>query len=295
MSDLKKYVSTCLFSTAALLGGGFPAFAAAGAPSLGTASNFAVLSAAPNGGGAVTCTKSVIAGDVGSSAAPASVKQTNCTISGSIIAPVSDQVLADFNTAYDQYASINCTGSLNTAYTGQAVTLTPGVYCNAAGVTFTDSTLTLDAQGDPNAVWIFKIGTGGSGALTGTNFSVVTANGGQKYNVYWWAAEAVTMTTTGFQGTILAGAAVAMSGLAGTTTPFYGDALAKAAVSLTNVTVSSSQSSGAANSQSTCNQGVGNGPDGCDPGRSNSNWPFGSSDEKGGVPGSPGRKGGNSK
>lgn len=39
-----------------------------------------------------------------------------------------------------------------------------------------------------------------------------------------------------------------------------------------------------------CNQGVGNGPEGCDPGNSNHNQP--SNDENGGVPGAPGRQGG---
>lgn len=295
MNGFRKRFSTYLLATAALLVGASPAFAA-GAPSLGAASSFAVLSAAPNGGGAVTCTNSVITGDVGSSGAPASVTQTNCSINGAVIAPVSAQVLTDFNAAYNQYASVSCTGSLNTAYTGQALTLTPGVYCNAAGVTFTDSTLTLDAQGDPNAVWIFKIGNGGTGALTGTNFSVVMANGGDACNVYWWVAEAVTMTTSSFQGTILAGAAITMTGLAGTTTPFNGDALAKAAVTLTDVTVTGCAASGG-KSRSKCNQGVGNGPEGCDPGNSDhgSIFPFGSNDETGGTPGSPGRKGGNRK
>ena len=181
---------------------------------MGAASNFAVLSAAPGGGGAVTCTNSNISGNVGSSGALASVTQTNCLISGAIIAPVSTQVIAGFNNAYDQYASVSCTDLLSTAYTGAVLTLTPGVYCNAEGVTFTDTTLTLDAHGNANAVWVFKIGTGGTGALTGTNFSVLMTNGGQACNVYWQVAEAVTMTTSGFQGNILAGAAITMTGLA---------------------------------------------------------------------------------
>jgi len=270
--------------------------AAATAPALGAASNFAVLSAAPNAGGAVTCTTSTVNGDVGSSGPMASIVQTGCTITGAIIAPVSDQVLADFNSAYDQYAAIPCTGTLDTAYTGATLTLTPGVYCNAAAVTFTDTTLTLDAQGDANAVWIFKIGTGGTGALTGTNFSVVMANGGQSCNVYWWVAEAATMTTSSFQGTILAGAAITVTGLAGAATPFNGDILAKAAVTLTDVTVTSCNASGGGDkSKSKCNQGVGNGSEGCDPGKSNQGDPNRSNDENGGTPGNPGRKGGNGK
>ncbi len=44
-----------------------------------------------------------------------------------------------------------------------------------------------------------------------------------------------------------------------------------------------------------CNQGVGNGPEGCDPGNSNQGDPNRSNDELGGTPGNPGRKGGNGK
>ncbi len=294
---IKKYLSTGLLGIAALLVGASPAFAAR-APSLGAASNFAVLSVAPSGGGAVTCTDSTITGDVGSSGAPASVTQTNCTITGAVIAPVSAQVLTDFNSAYAALADnsatskYQCTDTLASTITGP-VTLYPGVYCTSAALTGT-GVLTLDAHNDPNPVWIFKIGTSGTGALTGTNFSVVMANGAQPCNVYWLVAEAVTMTTSGFQGTILAGAAITMTGLASPTTPFNGDALAKAAVTLTNFSVTScNATSGGGKSQSKCNQGVGNGPEGCDPGNSNANWPFGgSNDEKGGTPGDPGRKGG---
>ena len=98
MRDLRASLSTCLLATAALLGVASPAGAAV-APILGSASNFAVLSAAPGSAGAVTCTDANIIGDVGSSDAPASVTQTNCTIAGAVVAPVSSQVLADFNTA----------------------------------------------------------------------------------------------------------------------------------------------------------------------------------------------------
>ena len=297
MKDLQRNLSTCLLAAAALLGSAFPA-AAADAPVLGAASNFAVLSAARGGTGAVTCTNSSITGDVGSSGLMASVTQTACTIAGTTIAPVSTQALADFNAAYDQYANIPCTGTLNAAYTNAALTLAPGVYCSAAAVTFTDTTLTLDGQGDPDATWIFKVGTGGTGALTGTNLSVVMTNGGEPCNVYWWVAEAVTMTTSAFQGTLLAGAAITMTGLAGNTTPFNGNALSKAAVTLTGVTVAGCKApAGPGKPRGKCNQGVGNGPEGCDPGNSNQGRvsPFGSNDEAGGVPGNPGRKGGNKK
>lgn len=44
-----------------------------------------------------------------------------------------------------------------------------------------------------------------------------------------------------------------------------------------------------------CNQGVGNGPEECDPGNSNQDDDSRSNDELGGEPGEPGRKGGNGK
>jgi hypothetical protein len=299
MKNLQGTLSSGLLAVAALLGSALPA-GAADAPVLGAASSFAVLSAARGGTGAVTCTNSSIAGDVGSSGLMASITQTACTIAGATIAPVSTQVLAGFNAAYDQYANIPCTGSLNAAYTNTALTLLPGVYCSTAAVTFTDTILTLDGQGDPNATWIFRIGTGGTGALTGTNLSVVMANGGEPCNVTWWVAEAVTMTTSSFQGTVLAGAGITMTGLAGSTTPYNGNALAKAAVTLTGVTVAGCRAPvGPGKPRARCNQGVGNGPEGCDPGNSNQSRvsPFGpnSNDEVGGVPGNPGRKGGNIK
>ena len=297
MNNLQKYLSTCVLAMAALVVGASPAFAASSAPSLGAASNFAVLSTLTTSPGAVTCTDSTIDGDVGTASSnPLSVTQTRCTISGAIITPVSAGVIADFNSAYDAYANIACTDWLLPAYTDTTLTLVPGVYCNDAGVTFTDTTLIL--QGNANAVWIFKIGTGGTGALTGTNFSVIMANGGDPCNVFWWVAQAVTMTTSGFQGTILAGAAITMTGLAGPTTAFNGNALAKAAVTLTNFTVTGCESGTPIppTPKQRCNQGVGNGPEGCDPGKSNQGEPSRSNDEVvGATSGDPGRKGGNGK
>lgn len=288
MIDMKKHLPMRLFATAALLVGASPAFAA-GALSAGTASNFAVLSAAPGGAGVVTCTNSTIIGDVGSSGLPASVVQTACPITGAIIAPVSTQVLTDFNTAYNALADQPC----DTFLTGTLanVTLTPGVYCFAAAATQT-GTLTLN--GGSNDTWLFKVGTSGTGALTGTDFSVVMAGGGQACNVTWWVAQAATLTTSDFKGTILAGAAITGTGVA-PTSPFEGRALAKAAVTLTNVAFAGcTGGSIGGTAKPKCNQGVGNGPEGCDPGNSTQN-PFRRSNDElpGAVPGSPGRKGGN--
>jgi hypothetical protein len=334
MKHRQKHLSARLIALAAFLTAAPMAAWAATAPNLGTAASFAVLGAgsavvpSTTASTAVSTTDSAITGDVGSAGAVTLTRtnvngkvilsgafaQTGSTYSG-LSTPLPVSVINDFNTAYDSYAAIPCTGTLNTAYTGAALTLAPGVYCNAAAVTFTDSTLTLDAQGNANAVWIFKIGTAGTGALTGTNFTVSMANGGNSCNVSWWVAQASTMTRSTFQGNLLAGEAITLTGLAGTTTPFNGDIMAKNGITVTNYNVLGCNASRSGNGGSgdhdndhekdhdnnghhdndheKCNQGVGNGSEGCDPGHSDRHNPWGSNDEHGGKPGDPGRKGGN--
>jgi hypothetical protein len=271
MSSCQKYFSVCLLALLTQA-----AFAK-------DASGPAILSATPGHGGAVTCTDSTIVGNVDSTGLRASVVQTSCTISGSVSAPVSTGVLTDFNSAYDALALTQCDQVLTGTLAG--VTLTPGVYCFDAAATLT-GLLTLN--GPSNGIWLFKVGTSGTGALTGTNFSMVMANGGTACNVTWWVSQAATMTTSDFLGTIYAGAAITDTG--GT---FSGNALAKAAVTLTGASLTGCDSGGGRTAKAACNQGVGNGPEACDPGNSNQGNPLRSNDELGGVPGNPGRKGGN--
>jgi len=124
-------------------------------------------------------------------------------------------------------------GDVCTTLTGtlDGVTLSPGAYCFNVAATVT-GVLTLDGPSD--GVWILNIGASGTGALTGTNFSVSMAGGGQACNVTWWVADATTMTTSGFKGNILAGAAITLTG--GT---FKGNASSKADVTITGTAVTS--------------------------------------------------------
>jgi hypothetical protein len=282
-----------------------------GGGSSGAASNFAVLANAE-----VTCTRGTITGDVGTFLAPSAGKVTlndGCLINGTVHNGDAAAISAynAFLGEYDDVANTGCTGSLNTVYTDVALTLRPGVYCNAADVTFTRVTLTLDGRGNPNAVWIFKIGTGGTGALTGTNLSVVWT-GENPCNVTWWTAQGATITDSQkgvprpFVGTILAGAAITTTGDNTAGVPadhlsFAGNAWAGASgvgdVTMTDTDLVGCQG-GKRNGNGKdhdkdhekCNQGVGNGREGCDPG--NSNHRHGSNDEDGGSRGDPGRKGG---
>ena len=222
MTYSQKYLPARLLGIAVLVGAAAPTFAA-DAPSLGSASSFAVLSAEAKTRGAVTCTDATIVGDVGSSGFPAAVVQTGCARAGVITAPVSAHVLADFNGAYNALQASRCerilTGTLD------AVTLPPGVYCFDAAAVLT-GTLTLN--GPATGVWIFLV----NGDLTGNIFTTLLANGAQSCNVFWGPSGAATMTDSNLKGTILAGAATTL-----TRGTFIGRALATNAVTLTGVAV----------------------------------------------------------
>lgn len=200
--------------------------AAAVAPSLGAAHPFTVLGT--NGiatSGTVSCTTSTINGDVGSTFD--SITDIGCTINGSISAPVDAAVVADFDSAYSQLDSLN--PACDDVIPITSTTLAPGVYCSAAGTTFGAGViLTLD--GDASDVWVFRVGTGGSGALTGNSFQVVMGGSALPCNVYWRTAEAATLTSSSFIGSILAGTAVTVTG-----GNFLGRAMASTDVTLTNV------------------------------------------------------------
>jgi len=255
------------------------------------ASNFTVLANA-----AVSCTDGSIAGSVGTflTTPPGAVTQVNCPISGSIDIGDAAAIAAyrGFLAEYAALAPVAGNGCTALSGTLENVTLPPGTYCFSAAAALT-GTLTLD--GPKNGTWLFTIGTaglGGTGALTGTNFSVVMAGGGQPCNVTWWVSQAVTMTTSGFQGNILAGAAITITG-----GPINGNLWAGASgvgdVSTTGSVVtgcagSTGNGNGNGNGKGACNQGVGNGPEFCDPGNSNNH--NSSNDENGGIPGKPGRR-----
>jgi hypothetical protein len=224
MNSCHKYFSACLL---ALL---TQAAFAQSAPSLGAASEFAVL-----GGTAVTCTTSVVAGDLGiSPGATAAFTNTGCTISGDM-PPATNADAVDARAAMlSTYAALQsraCTGTLLSTIP-VSTTLSPGVYCTDAALTATDVVLTLDARGDRNAVWIFKVGA----ALTGTNFSVIMANGAQPCNVFWVPGDATTMTTSALKGSILAGGAT-LGSITLTGGTLVGRALANVAVTMTNASV----------------------------------------------------------
>jgi hypothetical protein len=183
---------------AALVFGTSPV-AAQTAPSLGTAQSFAVLA-----GSTVTNTgPSTITGDLGVSPGTAVTGFPPGIVMGGTIHAADAVALSAQNavtTAYNSLASQPCTSDL----TGQdlgGMTLTPGVYCFSSSAQLT-GTLTLNAQGNANAVFIFKIG---STLTTASSSSVTIINGGSLCNVFWQVGSSATLgTATSFLGNILA-------------------------------------------------------------------------------------------
>jgi hypothetical protein len=280
-------------------------------PTLGNAASFAVLA-----GTAASCTTSSITGGVGVNFTPPITAGCHAQYAPGAFSAF-QKVLLGTKPA--------CGTTIGTTFPDATINLGPGTYCNGTtGLTFTDQTLNLTGTGS----WNFEIGAG----FTGTNLNVVMADGGNPCNVFWWIGADATLTVNKpvkapFQGTILGAGAITLTGSASDTTALTltGHVWATTAVTITNSTIigcnaagtvgcgktkgGDGNEDGAQSSESAdkdgnkackppkqhCNQGVGNGPEGCDPGNSNQGDDSRSNDELGGTPGDPGRQGGNAK
>lgn len=188
---------------------------------LGTAQNFAAL-----GGSTVTNTgASVVNGDVGVS--PGS-SVTGFFPPGIVIGTihaansVAAQAQSDLTIAYNAAAGLPC----GTDLTGQdlgGLILTPGVYCFNTSAQLT-GTLTLNHQGNPNAFFLFKIG---STLTTASSSTVVLTNAGGTTcpnNVFFQVGSSATLGTgTTFAGNILALTSITLN----TGTTLNGRALAR--------------------------------------------------------------------
>jgi hypothetical protein len=191
-----------------LAGAAFAALVGASAPAvgqtyLGTAQPFAVLGAT-----AVTCVvASAVTGDLGISpngaASITGYPVPPCTVTGTIHAADGVALTAqnDLVTAYNTLAALPCSANLTGQDLGTVGVLTPGVYCFNSSAQLT-GTLTLNAQGNPNAAFVFKIGS----TLTTASASIVNViNGGSACGVSWQVGSSATLgTTTAFEGNIVA-------------------------------------------------------------------------------------------
>ena len=193
-----------------------PAYAAEAPVGLGTVGTYSVL-----GGQTVTNTgPSVLGGDLGVSPGTSITGFPPGIYRGTKHAADAQaaQAQSDLLIAYDDAAGRAPTAGVAGDLVGR--TLIAGVY-NSSGPLELSGTLTLDGQGDPNAVFIFQIA---STLITASASSVTVLNGAQACNVYWQVGTSATLgTTSSFKGTIMALTSIAVN----TGTVVEGRALAR--------------------------------------------------------------------
>lgn len=181
---------------------------ALGATILGSAQNFAVLA-----NSTVTSTgQTTINGDLGTSPG------TSVTAGGGAINLIGTSALHindavalqasnDEISAYNILAGLPITVNLASPELG-GLTLTPGVYRLSSSAQLTGS-LTLDAQNNLNALFVFQIP---STLTTAASSNVSVINGGANDGLYWQVGSSATLGTgTTFEGNILALASVTMT------------------------------------------------------------------------------------
>ncbi len=219
--------------------------AAAAPVTLGSAAPFGIF-----GGGAGMTNQglyTVINGDIGTTAdttlvtgfhdlnavfteTPKNIGRVNGTVhtavapAGSVPNAIAAAAALDIETAFTGLSPAALPGGIDVSSLGGGAgelgnrTLAPGVYKSAPGTyAIQGGDLTLDAQGDPNAIWVFQMATsllvGGPGAAFPQSVHLV--NGAQAKNVFWQVGSAATINAAG--GGTMAGTIIASSGISTST------------------------------------------------------------------------------
>ena len=126
--------------------------------------------------------------------------------------PVEAQAKADLLAAYNDAISRSTNAQVLPGNMG-GLTFAPGLYVNSTSVLIMgagpNNNVTLDAQGDPNAVFIFKMG---STLTTGPASQVILAGGAKPSNIFWQVGTSATIdTTTIFKGNVLAAVSITLN------------------------------------------------------------------------------------
>lgn len=208
MPALQKSLRSIVLSAAvALLS--VTALPAAAQISLGTAEGFTVL-----GGSAVSNTgTTIVTGNVGVSPGTSITGfPPGLVIGGTIHSAdaLAAQAQVDLTAAYNAAAALPC----GTDLTGQdlgGLTLTPGVYCFSSSA-FLTGTVTLDFQGDPNAQFVFQVGTSLTTASGSTVLRINTGGTACPPNLHWQVGTSATLGTgSSFAGNILANMSITVT------------------------------------------------------------------------------------
>lgn len=171
--------------------------AEATAVGLGTAEPFAVLA----GAGITNTGPTTLGGDIGTYPTPTITGVSDLTITGTNHGgdAVSQGAKPDVLTAYNTLAGQGPTQPTGADLTGR--TLVSGVYNSGSSIALS-GTVTLDAQGDPDAVFVFQAG---STLITSSSSTVALINGTQACNVFWQVGSSATLGTNSvFRGNLLA-------------------------------------------------------------------------------------------
>jgi hypothetical protein len=187
---------------------------------LGTAANYAVLagSTVTNSSTASDQTN-IVNGLIGVSPGTAETGFTTGSYTGVFDNTNAGAAQGYLTAAYTTAAGLPSAAVLPTDLTG--ITFTPGLYSTASTVTLNSGSVTLDAQGDPDAVFIFQIGSTFT-AAGGTQ--VLLINGANAKNVFWKVGSSATINgTAAWVGNIMAYASISF----GTDATLTGRALAQ--------------------------------------------------------------------
>jgi hypothetical protein len=172
---------------------------------LGSAANFAILA-----GSTITNTgDTVVTGDVGLSPGTSITGFPPGIVNGAqyIADAASANAKLGLTNAYNDAAGRTGATTVGTELGGTM--LIPGLYNSAAGNFGITGTLTLDAQGDANAVFIFQAA---STLITASSSTIVLINGAQAQNVFWQVGSSATLGTySTFKGTIMARASITVT------------------------------------------------------------------------------------
>jgi hypothetical protein len=118
----------------------------------------------------------------------------------------SAQAQADLTIAYNNAAGRPNATVISGNLSGQ--TLAPGLYKSLSSFAITSGDLTLDAQDDPNAVWIFQMP---STLTVGSGHQVILTGGAQARNIFWQVGGSVILGgTSAVKGNILAHGSITM-------------------------------------------------------------------------------------
>jgi len=176
-----------------------------------TAANYAILSytGISNSGPSTLCGNYGVYPDGLTSVTGSPAIVMNCSGTSDVADGSADQAKLDLGTAYTNVATraggaiIPAGGDIG----GQ--TLYPGLYSDGGNLNITSANLTLDAQGNANAVFIFQV----AGVLNVANGrQVILANSAQAANVTWQVSSYCALgTTASFVGTIMAYTSVTLN------------------------------------------------------------------------------------